>query len=394
LSDEEFINSTLRLFLSVDIVGSTAFKQSAQSAEKDRQTGKPAELWFEPIVQFYREIEREFTASWDRYATTVAPQYGWPSGKAPEFWKSAGDELIYSKVVTDHREALACLYTWIDAINRYREGFRNKYPELDLKSAAWLAGFPVHNAEVFFRASVSDAASAKDDDDSIYSNLSLLKQYYSTEPTEQGRPIRDYIGPAMDTGFRLATLATPRKLVVAVDLALMLARAREAQGLEYPKMTEYELMEFHYDGRQQLKGVLGGRPYPIFWVDMGVDDRLNSVEDALARKERVNPTQVIEFCELFIERHPAFLFRPYIAGDTDPSFKAMPARHTERLVKLREYWKHERDKREGEKLSATMEPPGPEAPSDAVDQFLAQLGEKVATVSEHLAQLKAQSKKH
>ena len=111
VEDKDPLSSRLRLFLSVDMVGSTAFKQTNQPSfeaeggkEIDLDAGQP---WFSPIAQFYREIERLFAKEWDLYTTVVAPKFGWPSGEAPQLWKSAGDELLYAKILTDHREALA-----------------------------------------------------------------------------------------------------------------------------------------------------------------------------------------------------------------------------------------------------------------------------------------------
>lgn len=336
------LNSTLRLFLSVDIVGSTAFKQgkaAAQVLQGTESLDRPAEPWFSPIVQFYREIERSFSLEWQRYKNHIGPKNGWPPGANPEFWKGAGDELIYTKVLSDHREALACLQAWIRAVNDYRLHFKRSYPNLDLKSSAWLAGFPVHNAEVFFRSSV--AGSETSDDDPIYSNLALHQTFYAKDEKEI---IRDFIGPSIDTGFRLSGLATPRKLVVSVDLALLLVHATRIQQRDFG----YPQVKFHYDGRVPLKGVFGGAPYPVFWIDMAADNDLNVAEDRLAHTEAADSDRVMEFCELFIAQHASFFFRPYITKNPDPYFTLMPDHHSDRLKKLQAYWESESERRQAE----------------------------------------------
>lgn len=93
------IVSVLRLFLSVDLVGSTAFKQSHQTAFKaeDKSPLNISEPWFGPIAQFYREIERLFAREWQTYVDVLSKRVGWPTGPAPQLWKSAGDELLYVK---------------------------------------------------------------------------------------------------------------------------------------------------------------------------------------------------------------------------------------------------------------------------------------------------------
>ena len=247
MADSDFITSSLRLFLSVDVVGSTALKQRIPKREKAGE-GKsvPAEPWFSPIVQFYREIERRFFQEWQQYELKIADKTKWPAGPAPEFWKGAGDELIYTKRLTDHRQALVCLQAWIRAVNAYRTEFKKLNPTLDLKSAAWIAGFPVHNAEVFFRSSAAEKEAVVEDGDPIYSNLVLLQKYRSAN--SDNSIIRDFIGPSIDTGFRIATLASPRKLVVSVDLALILAHSIPKQRREFDKDFGYKKPQLHYDG--------------------------------------------------------------------------------------------------------------------------------------------------
>src|ERR1051326_8348657 len=69
----------LRLFLSIDLVGSTAFKQSRLA-------------WLPAILDFYRDFDQlmhaQFRAYRQRSNCPVPP---------PEFWKSNGDELLYTR---------------------------------------------------------------------------------------------------------------------------------------------------------------------------------------------------------------------------------------------------------------------------------------------------------
>ncbi|MEH2471775.1 hypothetical protein V1281_007038 [Nitrobacteraceae bacterium AZCC 2161] len=123
---------------------------------------------------------------------------------APELWKSVGDALIYTKLLGDHREALTTLNAWMGAVDAYRKRLKAQYPSLDLKSTAWVAGFPVHNAEVVFRSSVQGLRDAEDEDDEVFSNLALLNEFYAA-PTGLNL-IRDFIGPAIR--HRLPPVAT------------------------------------------------------------------------------------------------------------------------------------------------------------------------------------------
>jgi hypothetical protein len=149
----DFLQPKLRLFLSVDIVNSTAFKQASLKDRKaDDSEGNtplhPVEPWFSPINRFYREIESSFSKHWEHLSKSMEKRYQWPTGPKPELWNAAGDELLYVKTLDDHRQALVTISAWIKAMNEHRTDLRARYPMLDLKAAAWLAGFPVRDAVI------------------------------------------------------------------------------------------------------------------------------------------------------------------------------------------------------------------------------------------------------
>lgn len=337
--------STLRIFLSVDIVGSTAFKQAAKDRPQEKSTDgtdlPPAEPWFSPIAQFYRGIERIFAREWVRCVES-SNKVGWPTGSPPELWKSVGDELIYTKSLADHREALTTLNAWMKTVHTYRKRLKEQFKSLDLKSTAWIAGFPVHNAEVVFRSSVQGLRDNDDEDDEVYSNLSLLNEFYSS-PSKPGLT-KDYIGPAIDTGFRLSQLSTPRRLVISVELALLLVHAVRTQPHEFA----YEKLRFFFEGRHSLKGVFGGLPYPIFWIDMRPSPELEDSEDELIDRKALGTDVVLKFCHEFIKASDGYCFTPYIVGNSDPEFNRVPDRHLERLEGLKSYWQKEDQKRKDE----------------------------------------------
>lgn len=355
------LSSTLRLFLSVDVVGSTAYKQANNAAfNSDADVAKEtrAEPWFSPIAQFYREMERLFAKEWDYYCSFLAKKHDWPTGPAPELWKSAGDELLYTKVLTDHREALACVYCWKKSLQVYRRIFREKYGSLDLKSTAWLAGFPITNTEVVFRISVGGMLPDYDDDDPVYNNLSLLNEFYKGNAGKN--LIRDFIGPSLDIGFRLCSLATPRKFVISVDLALMLVQALRA----IPAGIGQNGFPIHYDSRVALKGVLGGADYPVFWIDMSPSPKIENVEDKLLKIEAGSTDHIKEFCEAFIEENNSKIIIPYIVGNPDPYFGRPPGHHDLRLNSLRDYYNSETARRLDEKRAFS----GAEDGSESIDE--------------------------
>ncbi|MGY2850678.1 hypothetical protein ACVIWU_008296 [Bradyrhizobium sp. USDA 4509] len=363
-------SSALRMFMSVDIVGSTAFKQAAkdralEKSASDDSEPPPAEPWFSPIAQFYRGIERIFAREW-MLCTEASDKVDWPAGKPPELWKSVGDELIYTKLLSDHREALTTLNAWMKTVDAYRKRLKAQYPSLDLKSTAWVAGFPVHNAEVVFRSSVQGLRDAEDEDDEVFSNLALLNEFYA-DPTSPNLT-KDYIGPAIDTGFRLSQLSTPRRLVISVELALLLVHAVRTQPHDYA----YERPRFFFEGRHSLKGVFGGLPYPIFWLDMRPAPALEDSEDELNARKPLGTDAVLTFCHEFVKASDGYCFTPYIVGNSDPTFNRVPDRHVQRLEGLRSYWEKEAQKRADEKV-AGLEKTDSAAAEQSADESLAKI---------------------
>jgi hypothetical protein len=358
----EYLHPALRIFLSVDIVNSTAFKQANPSSITSKKGASSAteahldkeEPWFSPITGFYRGIERKLSEEWAKTQEDVQTLQK-QDGESPTLWKASGDEVIYVKKLTDPFQALLAVRTWMASVNRHRDEIKGHFHALDLKAAAWLSGFPVNNAEVAMQRKPEGASVQLRDpiaDDPLLVNFRRLKLLHENGSDDDGNLFRDFIGPSMDTGFRVASLASPRKFALTIDLAYMLACAGE-QIPQHLQLTSIKSLSFQYDGRVHLKGVSGGAPYPFFWVDMKVDDPLLNEEDELLNRRRLKCTDVSSFCTQFFankeDRGP--FMTPYITSQPQTSpFSHFPDAHRSRLSALA-YWSKELIKREEEQNS-------------------------------------------
>jgi hypothetical protein len=352
----EFLKPKLRLFLSADVVGSTQFKQRGPlSIEKDG--------WLGTFIQFYRDIERDFFAQWDAYKS-FAEKNHWPARGNPEFWKCNGDEVIFTKILNDHREAFAGTYAWVQAVRKYREELHSKHKGLDLKATAWLAGFPINNSEIAFRTSA--AQSSAEIAEATTANYDLLEKFYSGD-LRHG-VIRDFIGPSIDLGFRLSQHSTPQKMVVSVDLALMVSYTK-------PKFGHFRELKYGYDGRQVMRGAMGGSPYPIFWIDMLEDDELTTAENSISPPQRPNSDNICKLCEQYIKNHPEYMIRPFIWNDSDGDFGTVPNGHQEQLRQLCQNWRSAKaNETIAEQAVRGGEPPGePAATGEVTNEALNKL---------------------
>lgn len=298
----ETLRPQLRLFLSVDIVGSTAFKQR-----------RDEDGWFDMVLRFYQYSEGVFMRHWELGKAPLSKQPEQLAvlyGEAPVLWKTIGDEVAFSKRITHPAQVMTTLHAWIAALDDLRLLFNRKpQDQLDVKATAWLADFPLRNREVALRTGIIQANDEADPDDGwlIWRNDTLLNQYSGPEGSQL---IKDYVGPSIDTGFRLAAGSSPRRLSISIELAYVIAR--EVLNLEtddHYKIASFQVrpLILKYDQMTALKGVLGGSPYPMVWIDVRQREPLHQAEDDLRELTPASPEKIKVFAEAFMAEHPGKL---------------------------------------------------------------------------------------
>ncbi|WP_339822223.1 hypothetical protein [uncultured Parasphingorhabdus sp.] len=202
----------LRLFLSVDMVGSTQFKA--------KFSGRASDGWLDTFHTFFTH-----------FPLMLAGQLGFEfldkeETPAVDVWKMMGDEVIFMAQPSSAEELASILRALLRTMKLYEQQHYEKLP-LRLKGTAWLAEFGEYNIELDIpELSYSDAA-----------------------------PHVDFIGPDLDLGFRLSKFARPASLVLSLDLVELLLGADNLSSVA-----------LYLVGSEELKGVLFGRPYPIIWM--------------------------------------------------------------------------------------------------------------------------------
>lgn len=297
-ADEEFVvrsslQPKLRLFLSADIVGSTAFKQRTDGA---------ASIWFGLVRAFYPLAEQAFAREWglakQRYPTS-SEQTALFGSDAPELWKTVGDEVLFTKCISHPAQALMCMNVWLRVLAELRTYLQKPTHKggLDVKSSAWIADFPVRNREFFLPRHGTDPVT------SDFDELDYLNDTWAQEhEAGKNHRARDFIGQSIDTGFRLAGSATPRQMILSVELAHMLSLECQSLGKASYYSGPIPLREFtfRYGGRQSMKGVMGGAPYPLVWLDVEPEKDIYRAEDALMNRPQPSATQIHQFTSAFI----------------------------------------------------------------------------------------------
>jgi hypothetical protein len=201
----------LRLFLSVDMVGSTEFKA--------RFTGQDAEGWLGHFRTFFTS-----------FPLMLVGQIGFQfldeeATPAIDVWKVMGDEVLFTAEPQTAEELTSTLIALLRTMRLYEARHFTDLP-LRLKATAWFGDFDGPNIKVEI-PELSSGAGAH----------------------------FDYIGPDIDLGFRITKFAKPGIMVLSLDVVeVMLGAANLADAAVYVL------------GRETLKGVMFARPYPIVWM--------------------------------------------------------------------------------------------------------------------------------
>jgi hypothetical protein len=289
-------------------VGSTALKQSPFAQSKTEQRAS----WFSKIQGFYFEAHRAFQKAFEEHRDSSTDEA--LVGPDPELWKTIGDEVLFVKEITDHRQLIHTLRCWMAAVETMRDFIKKGNSRLDVKCTAWLAGFPFRNSEVAVEAGPS--LHSHESGDWFVESGKILNRIYDGEKGVEA--IVDYIGPSIDIGFRLSQFSSSRKFIISIDVAYILAIANPGA------MVKDRVFAVYYDGAHILKGVLGGLRYPVFWLDLSPADSIDRFEDNLTGIEPVDRDRLREYCNSFYSEYSSYTFSPFIVSKTEQQISEKP----------------------------------------------------------------------
>jgi len=235
----------VRLFLSVDLVGSTAFKARMGDPLDAKSSPNPA--WVQEMARFYRgfpdELERAFQ--------NLAKPNDWDVAvQPPKVWKTIGDEIIFCCRLDCFDHLALCVRAFTIALDKYGQKLDGlERPGLDLKGYAWVAAFPYPNVTV--RVFEQNSLAATDPD---------LPDEKIEKQADNNPSAFDFLGKDIDAGFRMGKNSSASSLTLSIELAALLSTHGDRPPLDGVRFT--------YSGRQSFKGVMGGRPYPVIAIDV------------------------------------------------------------------------------------------------------------------------------
>jgi hypothetical protein len=131
------------IFVSFDIVGSTAFKQ-----KQAYQTVRPRDVspWINPITLFYRKVDEHLKSSVIDVATKLS-EFGMDHSSIDlRIWKAIGDEIVFCGEIEDRHEVLASCVAAVRTAKRLNKDLSEF--GLSVKASAWMINTPYPNREV------------------------------------------------------------------------------------------------------------------------------------------------------------------------------------------------------------------------------------------------------
>jgi len=249
-----------RIFLSIDVIDSTKLKSSL--AEKGRSLG----LWAENFAAFYSEVlvnyRKEIIEAVKKHCPDNCPERKLCekqelSTHPINVWKYIGDEVVLVADLTceDHHASVhvLALVETIKYLNSFFEKkFKGSPDTMRFKGTAWVAGFPVRNIE-------------------------LLDLLVSGE-----QKVKEFLGPSMDLGFRLAKFASDERLIISASLAYLIANEPPRKNKPFKLLGQDNLLRLPlcFGGLAEVKGIKNNK-HPLIWysVHEAPESKLSFVEN-------------------------------------------------------------------------------------------------------------------
>ncbi|WIY27259.1 hypothetical protein [Parasedimentitalea psychrophila] len=263
-------NYRVRLFLSVDLTGSTAFKSKNTSFE-----------WLKAFQHFYGEFPRLYSSEFDEVCSSIEGIGGNERSAPPKIWKTIGDEILFVNRVLSITHLGAYVTAFSKSLHKFGE-LVQAYDGLNTKGNGWIAAFPSPNCSI----GIGDGGDA----DPMSGGNELSTEEFESIVDEEPKKF-DFLGKGIDGGFRISRNSTVNTFTISPALAFLLTKAKTN-----PDATKFDA-DFRFHETQSFKGVVNGRPYPIISIDTIRDEEERELH-RLEAKLLQRPSVVADCVEL------------------------------------------------------------------------------------------------
>lgn len=271
----------VRLFLSVDLTGSTAYKH---------KLGNSLE-WVKAFQKFYTEFPQILGKNYSSACEKCDDlhQVEIESG-VPKLWKTIGDEILFSCRIFSLCHLATAFNAFVDTLVEF--GAATKSQGLNTKGNAWVASFPTPNVSIRAIKTISDASN------DAFTGRGDLPTEDNEDEIDKDPSHFDFLGKGIDAGFRISKNSAIDNLTVSPGLGLLLCQAGKNDITRYNKKIWLTEM-------QTFKGVANDTPYPVLTIDTFRDANHEAIiskqRNFLGRSNSPAFTELEEYLRLYLE---------------------------------------------------------------------------------------------
>lgn len=285
MSNTELPSYRVRLFLSVDLTGSTAYKHNSKSNGSQ---------WTKVFNEFYKDFPELLKKNYLSVCDDLIHDQGElvafeKDNGAPKTWKTIGDEILFVTTLSSLCHLSSCIKAFIRTLKEFGEIINCH--DLNTKGNAWVCSFPTPNHS--FRTGIFSSSDTSTD-------ISILSESQELE-VDKNPHCFDFLGKGIDAGFRISKNSSIDKLTISPGLALLLCECK-TNG-ETTKFTE----NLWFDGTQVFKGVANGSNYPVITINTFRDKKeeliKNLERELLHKNEPADIEKLSNYLTSFMERY-------------------------------------------------------------------------------------------
>lgn len=243
----------VRLFLSVDLTGSTAFKHKS----------KDTLVWIKAFQNFYGQFPQILEQKYNDVCEARANIDASEKDGCPKLWKTIGDEILFCCRLSSLCHLGACVDAFVEALKEF--GALAREFDLNTKGNAWVASFPTPNCSIMPIQNGDGLG-----EDSLNGKSDLPTE--DNEIKVDNDPSKfDFLGKGIDAGFRISKNSAIDTLTISPGLAILLAKASNTK-----LVTGFNRI-IRFSDMQVFKGVADSNPYPVLTIDTSRDSRHESL---------------------------------------------------------------------------------------------------------------------
>lgn len=269
MSELQVPDYRVRLFLSVDLTGSTAFKSKNKSSFD----------WLKAFQHFYGEFPKMYSKKFSVVCEEIGGIGERERSATPKIWKTIGDEILFVNRVYSINHLAAYITAFSKSLHAFGEQVQ-QFDGLNTKGNGWVASFPSPNCSI----GIANEGTT----DPISGLNELITEQFEASVDEAPEKY-DFLGKGIDGGFRISRNSTINTFTISPALAYLLTKAKTN-----PDALKFEA-DFRFHDTETFKGVLDGKPYPIISIDTVRNDEereLHRLEANLLRKP-----SIVDDCE-------------------------------------------------------------------------------------------------